>query len=158
MANIKHGLTKHPLYKRWKKLKAKCLYEYQDGYSLYGGKGVVMCEDWKKDFNKFFVWAMAHGWTEDKVIALIEGSMIVGPEGCEITTQKKRQQRKSNTKMVEWGGKEYCLRELCDMLGKNYYTVASRVNTLGWSVEDALMEETKEIGRNAPNYGSKGGD
>lgn len=158
MANNKHGLTKHPLYKRWRKLKAKCDYEYEVGYKLYGGKGVTVDPVWRADFNAFFVWCMANGWTPDKVIVLKEGSKVVGPEGMEITTQKKRQNRKATAKKVEWGGKMYSLKELCDMLGKNYNTVTSRINVLGWSVEDALMEETQEVGKAHEHYGKPKGE
>lgn len=151
--NRKHGLIKHPLYKKWKKLIAKCKYPYQDGYEIYGAEGVTMCHEWENDFKKFYDWAIANNWTEGKIITIKQGSKVIAPETAEITTIKERQRRKSTTVQVEWEGHSYSLVELCEKLGKNYFTVCSRINMLKWSLHDALMTESRKVGKGAGKYG-----
>lgn len=52
--NTKHGMARrgkrHPLYERWCGMLARCADE-KDG--LYGGRGIRVCERWRKSFAAF---------------------------------------------------------------------------------------------------------
>jgi len=53
-ANTTHGLTDHPAYYLWKRIKAKCFNENHQDYSYYGGRGITIYEPWVTDFKAFY--------------------------------------------------------------------------------------------------------
>lgn len=57
-----HGLTKHPLYRIWNKIKERCYCKTANSYSDYGGRGVTVCFEWLNDFKIFYQWAISNGW------------------------------------------------------------------------------------------------
>jgi len=50
---LKHGLSNTPEYKCWQQLKARCLNPNHRAYPDYGGRGVIVHEDWAEDFVAF---------------------------------------------------------------------------------------------------------
>ena len=49
-----HGLSYHPLHRRWGQIKARCYYKSADSYKNYGGRGIIMCDEWLIDFIAFY--------------------------------------------------------------------------------------------------------
>lgn len=48
-----HGLAhKHPLYERWKGMRARCNNPNHGSYARYGARGIRVCERWD-DFEQF---------------------------------------------------------------------------------------------------------
>lgn len=45
--------SSHPLYRRWSKIKERCYSPRHSNYKNYGGRGIVMCDDWKDSFSNF---------------------------------------------------------------------------------------------------------
>src|SRR6185503_1916158 len=60
----KHGLSRIPggLYRLLNVMKSRCYRKGTDAYPNYGGKGVIICEEWLNDFMSFYNWAMANGY------------------------------------------------------------------------------------------------
>lgn len=48
-----HGLSKHPLYKTWTQIKRRCYTHQAREYPIYGGRGIKMCDCWRKSFVAF---------------------------------------------------------------------------------------------------------
>jgi hypothetical protein len=52
--NIKHGMAnKTKKYKLWVAIKDRCFNEKCKEYRFYGGRGIVMIEEWKNSFDAF---------------------------------------------------------------------------------------------------------
>lgn len=50
---VTHGLSrKHPLYERWKGMRARCNRPTHSSYPQYGGRGIKVCDRWN-DFAVF---------------------------------------------------------------------------------------------------------
>lgn len=58
-----HGLSDHPLYTVYKRVIDRCYNPKHKSYPNYGGRGVVMCEEWLNDFMCFYNWAIEY-WVE----------------------------------------------------------------------------------------------
>lgn len=80
---VTHGLRRHPLYRIWADIKTRCYNKNALHYPRYGGRGVKMCSDWKKNPDHFIVWAVANGWRKglkiDKDIKK-PGNLTYGPK------------------------------------------------------------------------------
>lgn len=46
-------INDHPLYAIWSMIKQRCYNPNHPAYSLYGGKGIIMCDRWKGSFSSF---------------------------------------------------------------------------------------------------------
>jgi len=52
--NRTHGLSTLPEYKIWKGIKKRCYNKNETHYDKYGGRGIVMCDEWKDSFIAFY--------------------------------------------------------------------------------------------------------
>lgn len=60
--NTKHGGKGTRLYAVWKSMKSRCYNKNERAYSLYGGRGILVCDEWLDDFATFRNWAMENGY------------------------------------------------------------------------------------------------
>lgn len=51
--NTTHAASKYPEYSHWKEVKKRCYNENHKSYCNYGGRGIVMHDDFKTDFLAF---------------------------------------------------------------------------------------------------------
>lgn len=56
-ARFRHGYSRadrrHPLYWTWKSMRQRCSNPRNDGYALYGGRGINVCDRWSRSFPAF---------------------------------------------------------------------------------------------------------
>lgn len=51
--NFKHGGRRTPEYAVWSRMVRRCHNPDAAAYNLYGGRGITVCEAWRKDFAAF---------------------------------------------------------------------------------------------------------
>lgn len=54
LRNITHGKSGIPEYKIWKGMLNRCFYLGAKDYDRYGGRGITVCESWRRDFQTFY--------------------------------------------------------------------------------------------------------
>ena len=95
--NRKHSLTNTRLYVVWVEIKSRTLNHKHKAYQDYGGRGIIICDEWKNDFMSFYNWAMENGYEENKGLSIdrIDNDGGYSPENCRWTTKtmQSRNQR-----------------------------------------------------------------
>lgn len=51
----KHGMTGTVEHEAWMGANQRCANPKNEKYSRYGGRGIVMCKEWRKDFLAFYL-------------------------------------------------------------------------------------------------------
>ncbi len=135
----KHGGRDTRLYCIWKNMKARCLNAMHDDYSLYGGRGITICDEWICDYKSFADWANGCGYTDALTLDRMDVNGNYCPENCRWVTQKEQCNNTRRNIFVEIDGNTHTLKEWCEKLSLNYGTVSSRVRR-GWSPQDAILK------------------
>lgn len=52
--NLKHGLSESREYVSWSNMINRCTNENADNYAYYGGRGIRICNRWRKSFKAFY--------------------------------------------------------------------------------------------------------
>src|SRR5574341_1496077 len=98
--NYKHGhaAKESKTYGAWINAKNRCSNSKSKYYKNYGGRGIIMCDEWKNDFRIFLrdMGEAPKGLTLDR----IDNNGNYEPSNCRWTTPK--QQRENQSKSVIW--------------------------------------------------------
>ena len=99
-----HGLKGHKLYETWRQMVQRCTNSKHKNYKNYGGRGIIICEEWL-DIKKFIAWAEStHPNIEGYTLDRIDNDKGYNPDNCrwaDRTTQAVNQRiSKRNTSGV----------------------------------------------------------
>jgi len=86
-----HGLKHHSLYPVWKNMKNRCS---DKNHKNYGGRGISVCSEWRKDFKEFYEFAMSNGWKQGLEIDRIDNDKGYSPDNCRFATRSENQSNK----------------------------------------------------------------
>lgn len=128
------------LWYRWNGIKKRCLFENDERYDEYGGRGIRMCQEWQDSFDNFADWALANGFREDLTIERIDVNGDYCPENCCWIPLKEQAFNKRDTIWVDYHGRHVQLRKLCIEKGLNYDAIHNRIRNCGWDAEKAIDE------------------
>lgn len=81
------------LYETWRGMRQRCNNPKASFYSIYGGAGVTVCEDWDIFIN-FRDWALNSGYTDNLYIERKEPTDGYNPNNCYWTNMSVQQSNK----------------------------------------------------------------
>jgi hypothetical protein len=123
---IKHHGRKTKLYGHWCQMKRRCYQPNYEHFDRYGGRGITVCEAWKKDFSTFRLWALLNGYADGLTIDRKDNDGNYEPSNCRWATQTDQVRNRSNTVHVIYQGQKITLGELAELLGMNYKTIHAK--------------------------------
>lgn len=133
---------KNRLYSIYQGMTKRCYYPDNQNYKYYGGKGIVICNEWKSDFSAFKKWALENGYQDNLTIDRINTNGNYEPSNCRWVSMKEQCNNRTSNHLITYKGKTQNLKQWCIELNLNYGIMESRINRYKWSVEKAFETKT----------------
>lgn len=122
-----HGYSEHPIYITYKHMIDRCYKPNTKNYSLYGGRGIEICDEWfdptnfnnPEKFKNFFNWSIINGFAPGLQIDRIDPNGNYCPENCRWANKLTQANNKRVTRYVEFNGEMYPISSLAYILGVN---------------------------------------
>ena len=132
-------IVARPEYLVWRGMRQRC-YSKTPGqrYRKWGGRGVIICPQWKNDFQQFLADVGPRPSPQHSIDRYPNNAGNYEPGNCRWATRKEQQRNLRTTVFVEFEGKRVPLIELVEKAGIARHVVRRRLNS-GWSLEDALL-------------------
>lgn len=133
--NTTHGYAKTRTYRAWKSMKARCLYPSATGYKYYGGKGIKVCDRWRR--FQFFLDDMGVAPPE----MTLERKDCAGdyePNNCLWAPWSVQHINKGNTVRVSINGESMSFSGACKTLGVTRKKVYKIMQTLRRNHQEAF--------------------
>lgn len=132
-----HGQSRRSgAYQSWDGMIQRCHNANHQNYQHYGGRGISVCHKWRRSFEAFYedMGDRPFGCTIER----INTNGNYEPGNCRWATQKEQLRNTRRTHWLEYRGETKSLGEWAEQFGVPYGTLWSRVQTLGFSAEEAL--------------------
>lgn len=123
------------LYWVWAAMIQRCTNPANPSYADYGGRGICVCERWRKFEN--FASDMAPR-PAGHLLDRRDNNGDYEPGNCRWVTRCLQNSNRRNCLYVFDAGEEVTLREYCRRHALAYRPIVKRIQNRGWSVEQAL--------------------
>lgn len=85
----KHNLCDHKLYDIWASIIQRCYNKKNKAYKNYGGRGIIVCKEWKHSPKLFIDWCINNGWREGLEIDRENNDGNYEQDNCRFITRHK---------------------------------------------------------------------
>lgn len=117
------------LYGIWCAMKERCYNSHNKSYVRYGGRGIIVCDEWKNDYLSFRSWANSNGYDEGLTIDRIENNGNYEPSNCRWVSTKIQNRNYSRNHNITYKGKTQCIADWAEETGVNRATILFRLNS-----------------------------
>lgn len=129
---IKHNLSYNKLFYIWHGIKKRCYNKNDTHYKDYGGRGIIVCDEWKNDIKSFYNWAISNGYKENEgrnilTIDRINNDGNYEPSNCRWTTQKEQMRNTRRNHLITYNGETHCIAEWAEKLGIDRNIIYNRI-------------------------------
>jgi len=128
----KYSWKSQRLRRIFSNIKSRCYDPSNKSYRWYGGKGIVVCDEWLSNPASFEDWALQNGYSDDLTIDRIDESLGYCPDNCRWITVKANSKYKSTTRVIYVNGVGHTGRDWAKIL------------CLGTNVINKMMREYDE--------------
>lgn len=124
-----------PTYNSWQSMTQRCTNASNTNFGEYGGRGISVCERWRK-FESFLedMGNRPVGTTLDRID--VNGNYEAS--NCRWATPAEQTANRRTTLIYELDGKRMPLKDWALHLGIGYQTLRIRIREYGWTPERAL--------------------
>jgi len=129
-----HGFRGTPIYRSWSNMIQRCTNPKNEKYSIYGGRGISVCERWRDIRN--FVLDMGPR-PDGTSIERIDGNGNYEPSNCKWATVTEQNRNTSRNRFIEWNGERRCIADWSKKTGIHEATILQRLEA-GLSIGDVL--------------------
>ena len=125
-----HGMTKHPAYGTWKQMRYRCQDPKNQGYPIYGGRGITVCTRW---INFEYFWEdMGPSWKFGLSIDRINVNGNYELSNCKWSTAKEQAANRRTNITINTPRGPMIIAEASRQFGIPFNTIRQRVKA-GWA-------------------------
>lgn len=133
------------IYSAWINMKTRCYNKNSIQFSDYGGRGILISEEWRFNFKEFKDWSIKNGYAEKLTIDRIDNSRGYSSENCRWVDMYQQARNKRSNINFEINGLSKCMKEWCIITDCNYKAMYSHYMRYGYeSTKLKLINRLKE--------------
>ena len=133
-----HGMSKSITYSRWQHMKQRCSDSNYRNFDYWGGRGIKVCDSWKKSFDSFYA-DMGECPSPNHSLDRINNDGNYEPANCRWALRFEQSRNTRRNRLITIGSETKSLVEWSEQSGVKSRTIRCRIDTLGWSEEDAVF-------------------
>lgn len=123
VGHITHGKRNTRLYRIWLNMKTRCYNKNRNQYNDWGGRGIVVCDEWLNDFMNFYNWAINNGYSDNLSIDRVDVNGNYEPSNCRWAARKQQANNTRQNVYLTYNGKTQTMMQWADELGVSYSTM-----------------------------------
>lgn len=131
------SFTERRIKQIYEGMRQRCRYPKMHSYEHYGGRGIDVCEEWKRGWRVFYEWAINNGYSDNLTLDRIDVNGNYCPENCRWATKKEQNNNTRRNRLLTYMGRTQNLGQWCEELGLSRSRVTYRLNC-GLTVEEAF--------------------
>lgn len=134
-----HGLRNHRVYSIWHHALDRCINPNDAAYPDYGGRGITMLDEWRRDFQAFYdyVTRLPHYEELDRTLDRIDNSLGYQPNNLRWATPVEQSRNRRYNRLLTFDGRTQCLSAWAEEARMPISRLTQRLR-LGWPLEKAL--------------------
>lgn len=147
------GAYKDRLYKLYRSMVGRCIYDKNPNFHNYGGRGISVCKEWVENYEAFRNWAMNNGYDETAKygkcsIDRIDVNGNYEPNNCKFVSFKEQLNNTRKNVFLEYNGEKHTIAQWAEKLKIHPRSLWGRLHS-GWSIEKALSTPIIKRGKKA---------
>jgi len=141
-ANATHGMNKSPENRAWQAMKGRCCDKNHAHYKDYGGRGVVVCDEWlgAQGFQNFLN-CVGMRPTELHSLDRIDNNGNYEPGNVRWSTAKQQQNNRRSNLWLTFAGERKTHKQWSEITGISVTTITWRIRN-GCTPDQALSKRT----------------
>lgn len=125
------------LYDVWRQMVRRCHLPSCKDYRAWGGRGIVVCDEWRESVLVFVAWAKSSGYEPGVTIERQDNDQGYFPWNCVWIPNEEQTQNTRRIRWIEHDGKRMSVANWSRETGMPYRRLMARLN-MGWSADRAL--------------------
>jgi hypothetical protein len=109
----------------------RCYNANNKDYKWYGGKGIVICDEWRNNPTSFEEWALASGYDDTLTIDRIDEDKNYSPDNCRWILKSQNSKYKSTTSLIEVDGEVHTGKDWSRILGLGINRINAYIREYG---------------------------
>jgi hypothetical protein len=122
-----HKMSNTRLFNIWSGMRDRCYNPNNKNYNNYGGRGIIICDEWKNDFQSFYNWAINNGYSEDLTIDRKNVNGNYESSNCRWATPLEQQNNIRRNFNIEINGETKSISEWSRLTGIHRKTIYDRI-------------------------------
>lgn len=135
--NTKHGMSDSVEYRAWLKMKERCLNPANKDFHHYGGRGITVCDEWRKSFDTFY--AHLGPRPKDGTLDRIDNDGNYEPGNVRWASRKRQANNTRRNRQLTYKGETLTVAQWARKAGLTSTCLYQRLRA-EWPIERAMNE------------------
>lgn len=137
-SNATHRMSGTPEYNAWRSMKVRCLNPSNEGYALYGGRGITIYGPWQESFEAFFA-HIGRRPSAQHSLDRIDNDGNYEPGNVRWATPREQMNNRNVNRSITYKDETHTVAEWARLRGMSKTLLLYRLNQ-GWTPERILSD------------------